>query len=248
AAGFDHARGRVVVTLDADLQNPPEEIPRLLAKLHEGYDLVSGWRKDRRDESTRSFLSRTANRLIGSVTGVPLHDYGCTLKAYRREILDDIELYGELHRFLPALGAWAGARIAEIEVAHNPRTAGRSHYGSERILKVFFDLITVKLLMSFSTKPAYVFGLGGVVTLVTSVLLGLFAIYRKIFLGGEWMSPITIISIVFFPLAVQFFLLGFIAEIATRAYHGARRKKTYAVRTRVSSAEGEISRRDRPPD
>lgn len=228
AAGIDESRGDIVVTLDADGQNPPEEIPKVLDKMAEGFDLVSGWRTNRMDTFDRTALSRIANALIRAVTGVPLHDLGCALKAYRRVFLLDIELYGELHRFLPALCAWAGARVGEVEVAHDARRSGKSHYGHGRIIKVMIDLMTIKLLTDFSAKPAYVFGFGGFITLTFSGLLGVFAVFRTLFFGGIWMSPVTIIAIVFFALSFQFFMLGFIAEMLARTYYTTRKKRIYA--------------------
>src|SRR5215211_4561917 len=162
AAGIDAARGKVLIPMDADLQNDPADIQRLLDKLDEGYDVVSGWRKDRQDAFiTRTFPSRIANGVISRIGGVPLHDYGCSLKAYRREVLKDVQLYGEMHRFIPIYAAWAGARVTEIPVAHYPRTAGKSKYGLSRTIKVVFDLVTIKFMASYLTKPIYIFGWAG---------------------------------------------------------------------------------------
>src|SRR5438874_1069816 len=176
AAGIDAARGRVLIPMDADLQNDPADIARLLDKLDEGYDVVSGWRKDRKDKLiTRKIPSMLANRLISWIGGVPLHDYGCSLKAYRRESLEDVRLYGEMHRFIPIYASWAGARVAEIPVEHHARTMGKSKYGLSRTLKVVFDLMTIKFMASYQTKPIYVFGSFGMLAMALSLIAGLWA-------------------------------------------------------------------------
>ncbi|MGD9497008.1 MAG: glycosyltransferase family 2 protein, partial [Armatimonadota bacterium] len=186
AAGFDYAGGEVIVAMDADLQNDPRDIPKLLAKLDEGYDVVSGWRKERRDTwLTRVFPSKVANWLISWWTGVKLHDYGCSLKAYRREILQDVQLYGEMHRFIPALAHWAGGSIGEVEVSHQPRRFGRSKYGLSRITRVFLDLITVKFLLSYATRPIQVFGRWGLIIGGVGLVLALWLSIQKLFFGAE---------------------------------------------------------------
>src|SRR4028118_2296555 len=180
SAGFDRARGRAIVTLDGDLQNDPADIPLLLAKLDEGFDVVSGWRKDRQDNAIkRNLPSILANRLISWVSGVRLHDFGCSLKAYRREVIDGVRLYGEMHRFLPIYARWHGAKITEVEVRHYARTSGQSKYGLERVLKVLADLITVKFLDRFQQKPMYIFGAVGLVSLAMSLFAGGYALWRK---------------------------------------------------------------------
>src|SRR5918912_211048 len=180
AAGIDHARGRVLIPMDADLQNDPADIKRLLEKLDEGYDVVSGWRKDRQDPLiTRKIPSRIANWLISKIGGVPLHDYGCSLKAYRRESLQDVQLYGEMHRFIPIYASWSGARVTEIPVEHHPRTMGKSKYGLSRTIKVIFDLITIKFMASYQTKPLYLFGWAGLLTFAVSFLSALLACLMK---------------------------------------------------------------------
>ncbi len=236
AAGVDHARGGVIVLMDADLQNDPEDIPRLLAKIEEGADVVSGWRKDRKDPFlTRVLPSRIANALISKVTGVPLHDYGCTLKAYRRDILQSFRLYGEMHRFIPAYAAAVGARIVEIPVRHHPRRFGRSKYGLGRTLKVLLDLITVKYLISFSQKPIYLFGGMGLVLLVPGWLLLLFLIVRRIFWQvGILTSPLFLISLMFIILGFQSILMGLIAELLVRIYHESQGKPIYVVRQKLN--------------
>src|SRR3982751_6051807 len=180
AAGIDAARGRVLIPMDADLQNDPADIKRLLEKLDEGYDVVSGWRKDRKDKMvTRKIPSMLANRLISWIGGVPLHDYGCSLKAYRRESLEDVRLYGEMHRFIPIYASWAGARVTEIPVEHHARTMGKSKYGLSRTLKVVFDLMTIKFMASYQTKPIYVFGMFGVLAIALSFIAGVWAVVLK---------------------------------------------------------------------
>jgi len=232
AAGIDHARGDVIVLLDADLQNDPADIPLLLRKLDEGYDVVSGWRKDRKDAFlTRTLPSRLANALISWVTGVPLHDYGCTLKAYRREVLQGFRLYGEMHRFIPAYAAAVGARITEVVVQHHPRRFGRSKYGLTRTLKVLLDLFTVKFLLSYFHKPIYLFGGVGLTLILPSTLLLLFLIIRRIFWHvGLLTSPLFQLSLMFIILGFQSLLMGLIAELLVRTYHEAQGKPTYTVR------------------
>ncbi|OHB81427.1 MAG: glycosyl transferase, partial [Planctomycetes bacterium RBG_19FT_COMBO_48_8] len=186
AAGFAHSHGQIIIAMDADLQNDPADIPRMIAKLGEGFDVVSGWRKKRHDNAlTRLLPSKMANWLISKITGVKLHDFGCTLKAYRREVLAETKLYGEMHRFIPALASWSGAEIAEIVVNHRPRTAGAGKYGLARTWKVLLDLITVKFLGSFSTKPIYIFGSLGLLSAAGSILFGLTVIYQKLAHGND---------------------------------------------------------------
>ena len=233
SAGFAHARGEAIVAMDADLQNDPADIPMLLSKLSEGYDVVSGWRKKRHDRVlTRRLPSRLANGLISGITGVKLHDYGCTLKAYRREVLAETRLYGEMHRFIPALASWSGARIAEVVVHHRPRTAGQAKYGLARTWKVMLDLITVKFLGSFSTKPIYIFGgLGGLTTLF-AVLLGLLVISQK--LGPNKVdisgNPLFLLTAVLLITTMQFILMGLLAELLVRTYHESQNRPTYVIR------------------
>ncbi len=182
AAGIDAARGEVLIPMDADLQNDPADIVRLLEKLDEGYDVVSGWRKNRQDKLiTRKIPSMLANRLISWIGGVPLHDYGCSLKAYRRESIKDVKLYGEMHRFIPIYASWAGARVAEIPVEHHARTMGQSKYGLSRTIKVVFDLMTIKFMASYQTKPIYVFGSFGMLAFLISILAGLYACFSNYF-------------------------------------------------------------------
>ncbi|HEU5459556.1 MAG TPA: glycosyltransferase family 2 protein [Pyrinomonadaceae bacterium] len=234
AAGIDAAKGKVLIPMDADLQNDPADIIRLLKKLDEGYDVVSGWRKNRKDKMvTRKIPSMIANRLISWIGGVPLHDYGCSLKAYRRESLQDVRLYGEMHRFIPIYAAWAGARVTEIPVEHHARTMGKSKYGLSRTLKVVFDLMTIKFMASYQTKPIYVFGSFGMLAFAISVIGGLYAVFLKIFHRADFVqTPLPILSIVMFAVGVQFLLMGLLAEMLVRTYHESQAKRIYAVRER----------------
>ncbi|MDX6696191.1 MAG: hypothetical protein QOF02_3794 [Blastocatellia bacterium] len=235
SAGIDAARGRVLIPMDADMQNDPADIARLLAKLDEGFDVVSGWRKNRQDKLvTRKIPSMLANRLISWIGGVPLHDYGCSLKAYRRESLEDVRLYGEMHRFIPIYASWAGARVTEIPVEHHARTLGKSKYGLSRTIKVVFDLMTVKFMASYQTKPLYVFGTCGVVAFIISLLAGLYALFLKVFHKADFVqTPLPILAIVMFAVGVQFLLMGLLAEMQVRTYHESQAKPIYAVRERV---------------
>jgi len=234
AAGIDAAKGKVLIPMDADLQNDPADIARLLDKLDEGYDVVSGWRKNRKDKMvTRKIPSMIANRLISWIGGVPLHDYGCSLKAYRRESLEDVRLYGEMHRFIPIYASWAGARVTEIPVEHHARTMGKSKYGLSRTLKVVFDLMTIKFMASYQTKPIYVFGSFGMFAFVISLLAGLYAIFLKIFHKADFVqTPLPILTIVMFAVGIQFLLMGLLAEMQVRTYHESQAKAIYAVRER----------------
>ena len=236
AAGLDHSVGEIIILLDADMQNDPSDIPMLLEKLDEGYDLVSGWRKERKDNAiTRNFPSMLANKLISSVTGVELHDYGCTLKAYRRPVLEGFRLYGEMHRFIPVFANSVGARITEVVVNHHPRRFGHTKYGLERTVKVVLDLFTVKFLVSFSSKPIYLFGGTGLVLMAISALLMLYLFFRRIFfLVGVTGSPLFQTSTMFFILGFQSMLMGLIAELLVRTYHESQRKTTYTVRTKIN--------------
>ena len=224
--------------MDADLQNDPRDIPRLVAKIEEGYDVVSGWRKDRQDAFlTRVLPSRMANALISWVTGVHLHDYGCTLKAYRREVLEGFRLYGEMHRFIPAYAASVGARITEMPVRHHPRRFGKSKYGLVRTLKVILDLFTVKFLLSYFHKPIYLFGGMGLALILPSSLLLVFLIIRRIFWHvALFTSPLFQLSLMFVILGFQSILMGLIAELLVRTYHEAQGKPTYTVRRVLNAA------------
>ncbi|GJQ34881.1 MAG: dolichol-phosphate mannosyltransferase [Anaerolineaceae bacterium] len=236
AAGLDHSQGDIIVLLDADLQNDPRDIPMLLEKLDEGYDLVSGWRKQRKDNAiTRNLPSMMANKLISWVTGVELHDYGCTLKAYRREVLEGFRLYGEMHRFIPVFANSVGARITEVIVNHHPRRFGKTKYGLERTAKVILDLFTVKFLVSFASKPIYLFGgTGGLLMIISAVIMAYLFIRRIFFLVGVTGSPLFQTSVMFFILGFQSMLMGLIAELLVRTYHESQRKPTYTVRTKIN--------------
>ena len=242
SAGIDAATGKVLIPMDADLQNDPADIIRLLDKLDEGYDVVSGWRKNRKDKMvTRKIPSRIANRLISWIGGVPLHDYGCSLKAYRRESLQDVRLYGEMHRFIPIYASWAGARVTEIPVEHHPRTMGKSKYGLSRTIKVVFDLITIKFMASYQTKPLYLFGWAGLLTFAASFLSALFACLMKF---ASWphhadfiQTPLPVMSMVTLVLGVQLFLMGLLAEMLVRTYHESQAKSIYSVRERIGFAD-----------
>lgn len=235
AAGIDAASGKVLIPMDADLQNDPADIKRLLQKLDEGYDVVSGWRKNRQDKMiTRKIPSMIANRLISWIGGVPLHDYGCSLKAYRRESLQDVRLYGEMHRFIPIYASWAGARVTELPVKHHARTMGKSKYGLSRTLKVVFDLMTIKFMASYQTKPIYVFGMFGMFAFAISLLAGLYAVFLKIIHKADFVqTPLPILAIVMFAVGVQFLLMGLLAEMLVRTYHESQAKAIYAVRERL---------------
>ncbi len=235
AAGIDAARGKVLIPMDADLQNDPADIGRLLDKLDEGYDVVSGWRKNRKDKMvTRKIPSMLANRLISWIGGVPLHDYGCSLKAYRRESLEDVRLYGEMHRFIPIYAAWAGARVTEIPVEHHARTMGKSKYGLSRTIKVVFDLMTIKFMASYQTKPIYVFGSFGMLAFAVSLLSGLYAVFLKVIHKADFVqTPLPVLSVVMFAVGVQFLLMGLLAEMLVRTYHESQAKAIYAVRERL---------------
>jgi glycosyltransferase involved in cell wall biosynthesis len=232
AAGIDYAEGETIVLLDADLQNDPADIPMLLAKLDEGYDLVSGWRKSRQDAFlTRTLPSYFANGLISWVTGVHLHDYGCTLKAYRREVLSGFRLYGEMHRFIPVFAHSVGARITEIPVHHHPRRYGKAKYGLERTLKVMLDLLTVKFLLSYANKPIYLFGGAGLGLVFVSLLTMLYLFLRRFLQGVPVLgSPFFLLSVMLVILGFQSILMGLIAELLVRTYHESQSKPTYTVR------------------
>jgi glycosyltransferase involved in cell wall biosynthesis len=238
AAGIHAARGRVLIPMDADMQNDPVDIARLLDKLDEGYDVVSGWRKKRKDPLfTRKIPSMMANWLISKIGGVPLHDYGCSLKAYRRESLEDVQLYGEMHRFIPIYASWSGARVAEIPVEHHPRTMGKSKYGLSRTIKVVFDLMTIKFMASYQTKPLYVFGWAGLLTFLVSFCCAVLAFLMK-FLSWPHhadfiQTPLPVLTMVMLVLGIQFFLMGLLAEMQVRTYHESQAKAIYAVREKI---------------
>ena len=241
AAGIDHSPGSIIVMLDADMQNDPADIPMMLNKLDEGYDLVSGWRKDRKDTFiNRTLPSKLANGLISRVTGVHLHDYGCTLKAYRREVITGFRLYGEMHRFIPVYANRFGAKIIEVPVHHHPRKYGKTKYGLERTVKVLLDLFTVKFLISYSSKPIYLFGGAGIVMAGISAALLLFLFIRRVwFLVSVTQSPLFLISVITGLMGFQSIMLGLIAELLIRTYHESQGKPIYNVRKVISNRPAE---------
>lgn len=230
-AGLDHARGEIIVPMDGDLQNDPADIGRLLAKLEEGYDVVSGWRKNRKDaEFKRNLPSRIANDLISHVSGVHLHDYGCSLKAYRRNVLDGVKLYGEMHRFVPIYAAWNGARVTELEVTHHPRIHGQSKYGLERIVKVVLDLLVVKFLFRYANKPIYLFGGFGLLNFASAGLVLAWALWLKFFEDVSLIqTPLPMLAVILFALGVLSFLTGLLAEMLNRTYHESQAKPVYRI-------------------
>ena len=238
-AGLDYARGEIIVLLDADLQNDPADIPMMLRKLDEGYDLVSGWRKMRKDTYlTRTLPSNLANWLISRVTRVPLHDYGCTLKAYRRDVLEGFRLYGEMHRFIPVFANWVGARITEVQVNHRPRKYGKTKYGLERTVKVILDLFTVKFLVSYSSKPIYLFGGTGLALIFGSGVMLFYLFIRRIFSTISVLgSPLFQLAVMLFIMGFQSFLMGLIAEMLVRTYYESQRKPTYRIRKKINLPE-----------
>lgn len=232
AAGFSHARGNIIITLDGDLQNDPSDIPLLLQKIEEGYDVVSGWRVHRKDRFvTRRLPSRCANWLISKITGVKLHDYGCALKAYRREVAQNIGLYGEMHRFIPAMASWMGVSVAEIEVNHHPRRYGTSKYGLSRTLRVLLDLITVKFLLSYATKPLQMFGTLGFASSLGGFLLALYLSIQKLVFDQPLSDrPMLFLAILLILVGMQFVTMGLLGEMMVRIYHEGQKKPTYVIK------------------
>ena len=239
-AGIDHATNDVVVMIDADLQNDPADIPRLLAKLDDGYDVVSGWRQDRKDaEISRNWVSRVANRLISKVSGVELNDYGCTLKAYRRSVVSGVRLYGEMHRFIPIYAQWQGARITELAVAHHPRKFGASNYGLERVFKVVLDLLVVVFLRRFFANPIYLFGGCGIASILLSFATITLAISLRIFGHVSLiLTPLPLLSALLFLVGVMSVLLGLVAEMMVRTYYESQGSRAYLVRELVNFGAG----------
>ena len=230
-AGFDHARGGVIITMDGDLQNDPHDIPQLVGKLNEGYDVVTGWRYDRQDPFlSRKLPSQLANRLISRVTGVGLHDYGCTLKAFRREVIDNINLYGEMHRFIPAIASGMGISFTEVKVNHRARRFGTSKYGISRTIRVVLDLITVKFMLSYATRPLHVFGTVGVVSSLLGVTIGLIlTVQRQLFGIGLANRPLLLLAVLLIFMGIQFITIGLLAELVVRTYHESQKKPIYYV-------------------
>jgi glycosyltransferase involved in cell wall biosynthesis len=232
SAGFDYASGNVIVTMDADLQNDPADIPNLLKKLEDGYDVVSGWRINRRDGYlTRQLPSRVANFIISTITEVKLHDYGCSLKAYRQEVAKNIKLYGEMHRFIPALASWMGIRVGEIPVNHAPRKSGKSKYGIMRAVRVLLDLVTVKFLLGYSTRPIQIFGLLGGISFSLGLIVGAYLSILKIFFGYPLRDrPLLLLSILFVIFGVQLITMGLLGELVVRSYYESQNKPTYVIK------------------
>jgi glycosyltransferase involved in cell wall biosynthesis len=236
AAGFDRARGEVVITMDADLQNDPADIPKLLAKIDEGYDVVSGWRVERWKEGASSFITRklpsmTANWLISTGTGVHLHDYGCALKAYRHEVIKSIDLYGDLHRFIPAIASYYGVTLAEVPVSYRSRQFGTSKYGLNRIVRVILDLLTVRFLLSYSTRPIQIFGAMGLMSFALGFVIGIYLTVMKLFYGIALSErPMLLLAILLVMIGVQLVTMGLLGELIVRTYHESQNKPIYTVR------------------
>lgn len=237
SAGFDRARGDIIISLDADLQNDPNDIPLFIGKIEEGYDIVSGWRKSRKDKFlTRRVPSLIANRLISRLTGVRLHDYGCTLKGFRSEVIKSVKLYGELHRFIPAIASQLGVEIAEVEVNHRPRKHGKSKYSIFRFTKVILDMLTVKFLLSYSTRPLQIFGLLGLGSFVAGLVISIWLSVQRLFFGVSLANrPLLLLGAILIIIGFQFIMLGLLAEIMVRAYHESSGKTIYVVREIVDS-------------
>jgi glycosyltransferase involved in cell wall biosynthesis len=239
-AGIHYASGEIIVPMDGDLQNDPADIAKLLAKLDEGYDVVSGWRKDRKDHSLRRNLpSRIANLLISRISGVHLHDYGCTLKAYRKEVVKGVKLYGEMHRFIPIYASWEGGRVAEVPVTHHARIHGGSNYGVDRVLKVVLDLIVVQFLARYAVRPIYVFGGFGIASLVLAFVAGLWALYLKFFQGVSFIqTPLPLLVVMLVVTGGMSTLMGLLAEIIMRTYYESQGKAVYVVKSTLNLGPG----------
>ena len=246
AAGFEHCRGSIIIPLDADGQNDPADIPRLIKKLNEGYDIVSGWRRKRHDNVvTRKLPSRVANWIIARITGVKLHDFGCTLKAYRWESIREIKLYGEMHRFIPALASWGGENVAEMVVNHRPRTTGATKYGLNRTFKVILDLMTIKFLASFSTKPIYVFGGLGVLSILGAFVSGIMVLYHKFVVGLSMnRNPLLFLTGLLVIASIQFILMGLLAELLVRTYHESQGRQIYVIDRILQAGDEEGNEED----
>jgi glycosyltransferase involved in cell wall biosynthesis len=232
SAGFDYSQGDVIITMDGDLQNDPEDIPLLLKKINEGYDVVSGWRADRKDPFfTKKLPSKISNWLASKLTGVRLHDFGCTLKAFRREVVERINLYGEMHRYIPALASWMGISIAEVRVRHHPRQYGRSKYGIARLMRGLLDLITVKFLLTYSTRPLQLLGIPGILSFLAGFVIGAYLTFEKLFFGMSLADrPLLLLAVLLIFLGVQFIMTGLLGEIITRTYYEVQGKPIYAVK------------------
>ncbi|MFO7682202.1 MAG: glycosyltransferase family 2 protein [Chloroflexota bacterium] len=246
SAGFDHARGDIIITMDADLQNDPRDIPKLLGKIDEGYDIVSGWRVKRQDKwLTRRIPSQAANWLISRLTGVRLHDYGCSLKAYRYEVLENTKLYGELHRFIPALASWMGVEVAEVPVNHHARRFGKSKYGLSRIIRVVLDLLSVKFLLSYATRPMQIFGLLGLLSFFAGTGLAAYLSYQRLFQAIPLRDrPILLLAVLLIVIGVQLLVMGLLGELVVRTYHETQNKTIYMIREIVEEGSKGIESRE----
>ena len=238
-AGFDHASGEIVIPMDADLQNDPRDIPALITRLEDGFDVVSGWRKDRKDAPfRRNLTSRIANRFISWIFGLPLHDYGCTLKAYRRDVIKGVRLYGEMHRFIPVYAAWQGARVTEVPVRHHRRRYGKSKYGMSRVVKVMLDVLVVRFLDKYFTKPIYLFGSFGLLFLGISVAAGGYSVYLKLFAETNFIrTPMPLLCVMSFITGTMSILMGLLAEVMVRTYFESQLKDVYVVKERLNFDE-----------
>lgn len=236
SAGIDAAEGKVLIPMDSDLQNDPVDIPRLMEKIDEGYDVVSGWRKDRQDTFIdRKLPSMIANKIISWLSGVNLHDYGCTLKAYRAEVLKDVRLYGELHRFIPICASWVGAKVTELAVNHHERQFGSSKYGINRTFKVILDLILMKFLTDYITKPIYFFGATSFVSITLSIITFFWSIGLKLISGTDFdATPLPVLGAMFFTVSIQLFMMGILADMMMRTYYESQDKKIYSVETQIN--------------
>lgn len=237
AAGINEANGELIITIDSDLENDPADIPKLLQKIDEGYDIVSGWRKNRWQEKkfTKKLTSTIANWLTRKISGVDIHDLGCTLKVYKSEIIKGVKLYGEMHRFIAILAYWQGGKMCEIEVNFQPRKYGKSRYGLERILKVFLDLVTIKYLSSYSTKPIYFFGKAGFYSFILGFITFLLALYFKFFLGASFIqTPLPTLTVLFIIIGIQFILIGLVADLVMRNYYETQGKPIYLIKEKIN--------------
>jgi len=241
SAGFDHARGGIIITLDADLQNDPADVPLLVAKIEEGYDIVSGWRIRRKDKFvSRRLPSKIANAIISKVTKVKLHDYGCTLKAFRRDVVKHIKLYGEMHRFIPAIASTMGIAIAEVPVNHRRRVHGKSKYNLSKSIRVVLDLLTVKFLLSYSTRPLQIFGLFGLIAGFIGGIMGGILSYQRLILKQSIANrPLLLLSVLLIVIGIQFITMGLLGEIMVRTYHESVEKPIYVVRDVIDSDSDE---------
>jgi glycosyltransferase involved in cell wall biosynthesis len=241
SAGFDHAQGDIIVTMDGDLQNDPHEVPRMIEKLEEGYDIVAGWRKNRQDKKwSRVLPSMIANRIISKTTGVSLHDYGCSLKIFRADVVKNIKLYGEMHRFIPAVAAQMGVKICELPVNHRARQFGTSKYGISRTIRVILDLLTVQFFLGYATRPLHLFGMLGLVTGCLGTLLLSFLSFERLVLGIPLANrPILLVGVMLVLIGLQFICSGLLAEVLVRTYHESQGKKIYTVRKVIDAEPGD---------